>query len=110
MFVANKTNEKREAERKSVARNRWKSQRSIRPADVQGLIQQTREPQFVSSAYFLRFKFEQGRYALVGRESFDDRQVLANRVLPDPSLCRRGRPPRSVVETIGRPSVRGPQA
>jgi hypothetical protein len=45
-------------------------------ADVQDLIQQTREPQFVSTAYFLRFKFEKGRYALVGRESYDGRPVL----------------------------------
>src|SRR5262249_48005301 len=40
-------------------------------ADVGGLIQQTRQPQFVSSAYFLRFKFEEGKYALVGRETLD---------------------------------------
>ena len=46
------------------------------PSDVQGFIQQTRDPQFISSAYFLRFKFEGGRYALVGRETIDDRQVL----------------------------------
>jgi hypothetical protein len=46
------------------------------PADVQSFLQQTREPQFVSSAYFLQFKFEGGRYALVGRETLDNRQVL----------------------------------
>jgi hypothetical protein len=34
------------------------------------------EPQFVSSAYFLRFKFESGKYALVGREALEGRQVL----------------------------------
>lgn len=68
--------EKRDAERKSVAEEPAEAATVNPPADVQGLIQQTREPQFVSSAYFLRFKFEQGRYALVGRESFDNRQVL----------------------------------
>src|SRR5687767_7220531 len=31
------------------------------PSDLQSLIRQTREPQFVSSAYLLRFKFESGR-------------------------------------------------
>ena len=46
------------------------------PADVQGLIRQTHEPQFISSAYFLKFKFEQGHYALVGREKIDNRDVL----------------------------------
>ncbi len=44
--------------------------------DVDALLKLTREPQFVSAAYFLRFKFEPGRYALVGREPFDGRQVL----------------------------------
>lgn len=34
------------------------------------------EPGFVSSAYFLKFKFERGRYALVGRETFNGRDVL----------------------------------
>jgi hypothetical protein len=41
------------------------------PADVEGLLRQTREPQFVSSAYFLRFRFEEGKYALVGREKLE---------------------------------------
>jgi hypothetical protein len=45
-------------------------------ADVGGIIQQTRQPQFVSSAYFLRFKFEEGKYGLVGREKLDGRDVL----------------------------------
>jgi hypothetical protein len=39
--------------------------------DVQSLLRQTREPEFVSSAYFLRFRFEEGKYALVGREKLD---------------------------------------
>ena len=46
------------------------------PADVQGILRQTREPAFITSAYFLRFKFEEGRYALVGRERLEDRDVL----------------------------------
>jgi hypothetical protein len=46
------------------------------PSDLQSLIQQTREPQFVSSAYLLKFKFESGRYALVGRETIDKQTVL----------------------------------
>jgi hypothetical protein len=50
--------------------------------DVGSLIRQTREPQFVSSAYFLRFKFEQGRYALVGREMLDGREVLRVEYFP----------------------------
>jgi hypothetical protein len=51
--------------------------------DVGSLIQQTREPQFISSAYFLRFKFEEGRYALVGRETLDSREVLRVEYYPE---------------------------
>jgi len=43
---------------------------------VDGLISQTRQPEFISSAYFLRFRFEEGKYALVGREKLDGRDVL----------------------------------
>lgn len=46
------------------------------PTDAQGLISQTRQPQFVSSAYFLKFKFEEGKYAFVGRETIDGRELL----------------------------------
>lgn len=46
------------------------------PRDVDSLIRQTRQPQFISSAYFLRFKFEEGHYALVGREKLDGLDVL----------------------------------
>ena len=34
------------------------------------------QPQFIDSAYFLEFEFEPGRYALVGRETFEGREVL----------------------------------
>jgi hypothetical protein len=46
------------------------------PADLNAVIQQTTAPEFVSSAYFLQFKFDEGRYALVGRETLDGREVL----------------------------------
>jgi hypothetical protein len=46
------------------------------PHDMDGLIRQTREPQFISSAYFLRFRFEEGKYGLVGHETLDGRDVL----------------------------------
>jgi hypothetical protein len=41
-----------------------------------GLLKQTRRPEFISSAYFLRFRFEEGKYALVGRETIDGRETL----------------------------------
>ena len=46
------------------------------PTNVDGLIRQTRQPQFVSSSYFLRFKFDEGRYVLAGREKLEGREVL----------------------------------
>jgi hypothetical protein len=46
------------------------------PTTIDGLLSQTRQPEFVDSAYFLKFKFEQGKYALVGKEKFGDRDVL----------------------------------
>jgi len=49
---------------------------------VDGLLRQIREPEFVSSAYFLRFKFEQGRYAFVGREMLDGRETLRIEYFP----------------------------
>jgi hypothetical protein len=45
-------------------------------SDLDSLLRQSRQPQFITSAYFLRFKFEEGRYALVGRETLDGRQAL----------------------------------
>ena len=49
---------------------------------VDGLLRQVREPQFISSAYFLRFKFEDGRYALVGREMVEGRETLRIEYFP----------------------------
>ena len=46
------------------------------PASVEDAIRQSIEPQFISSAYFLRFRFEQGTYALAGREELLGRKVL----------------------------------
>ena len=51
-------------------------------ADAQGLIRQTREPQFISSAYFLKFKFEEGKYTFVGREKIEGRDVLKIEYFP----------------------------
>lgn len=51
--------------------------------DLEGLIGQTRRPQFVDSAYFLKFKFEQGKYALVSRERLDATEVLKVEYYPE---------------------------
>jgi hypothetical protein len=36
-------------------------------AGIAGLIDEAGQPEFVNSAYFLKFKFEEGKYAFVGR-------------------------------------------
>ena len=46
------------------------------PLNVDGLLKQTRQPEFISSAYMLRFRFEEGKYAFVGRETMEGREVL----------------------------------
>ena len=93
----------RQKRRDSRARDQAATSSDVAPAevgDVGGLIQQTRQPQFVSSAYFLRFKFEEGKYALVGRESVDGRDVLRVEYSPsrmftgtDRRRNRGGKPP-----------------
>ena len=59
-------------------------------ADVPDVIRQSVEPQFVSAAYFLDFRFEGGHYALVGRERLLDRDVLKVEYYPE-QLFRPGR-------------------
>jgi hypothetical protein len=73
---------KREEEREKRSENRKRGPAASAPSaddapkDVDGLLRQTRQPQFISSSYFLKFKFDEGRYALVGRERLEDRDVL----------------------------------
>jgi len=78
------------------------------PSDVDGVIRQARQPQFVSSAYFLRFRFDEGNYALVGREQFEGRDVLKIEYYPtklysnDRGGGRRGRPGTDPASKEGR--------
>jgi hypothetical protein len=74
---------------------------------VDNLIVQTREPRFIDSAYFLEFTFEPGRYALVGREVVEDREVLKIEYYPaqlfgDKEDRRRGRRDEEMEETMER--------
>jgi hypothetical protein len=61
------------------------------PTTVEDVLKQGVEPQFVSTAYFMRFRFEGGHYALVGREKIDDRPVLRIEYYPEDQLFRDGR-------------------
>ena len=55
------------------------------------MLKQVREPQFVSSAYFLKFKFESGQYALAGREKIGDIDTLKIEYYPRAGLFKDGR-------------------
>ncbi|HUF48994.1 MAG TPA: hypothetical protein VMM93_14345 [Vicinamibacterales bacterium] len=46
------------------------------PGTAEDVLSQVRRPQFMDAAYFLKFTFEEGKYAFVGRESFEGRDVL----------------------------------
>jgi hypothetical protein len=78
-------------------------------SDVQSLVLQTREPQFISSAYFLQFTFEPGRYALVGREKIDERDVLKIEYYPTKmfSDAPKTRTERRVRQRASKPSDDG---
>jgi len=62
---------------------------AVAGAGVDGLLRQVREPQFITSAYFLRFKFEDGRYALVGREMLESRETLRIEYFPTNLFSQR---------------------
>jgi hypothetical protein len=92
--------------RRAKARDKQPEPSAPAPADVQSLIQQTREPQFISSAYFLQFRFEPGHYALVGREKLDDRDVLKIEYYPEQMFTDdpKTRTERRVRQTATKPS------
>jgi hypothetical protein len=60
------------------------------PQKAADVLSQSIEPRFVSAAYFLRFKFDPGHYALAGRERMMDRDVLRVEYYPS-KLFSEGR-------------------
>ena len=59
--------------------------------NTEDMLKQVREPQFVSSAYFLKFRFEKGHYALAGREKAGDIDSLKIEYYPESGLFKDGR-------------------
>jgi len=59
--------------------------------NTEDMLKQVREPQFVSSAYFLKFKFEKGHYALAGREKLGDVQAFKIEYYPEAGLFKEGK-------------------
>jgi hypothetical protein len=67
-------------EKRALAREREAAEKKgekpiVVPIDDAALLRQSREPEFISSAYFLKFKFEEGNYAFAGKETVDDREL-----------------------------------
>lgn len=64
---------------------------TVSPTGVEmDIVSSTLEPRFVSAAYFLRFKFDPGHYALAGREQRGGREVLKIEYYPS-KLFTEGR-------------------
>ena len=68
-----KTRDERQAKRDA---ERGTAPEPTAAESVGDLLNQQAEPSFVSAAYFLKFTFESGRYALAGRETLDGKEVL----------------------------------
>jgi hypothetical protein len=55
-----------------------------KPAGLDAFLAQAQQPAFIENAYFMEFKFDQGRYALAGREPYEgSREVLKIEYYPE---------------------------
>jgi hypothetical protein len=85
-------------------RRRGERDNAVPPAggpsgSMEDVLRQSVEPRFVSAAYFLRFTFDPGQYALAGRESLDGRDVLRIEYYPTRMFVEgRMRPNRRLRE------------
>ena len=92
-----KDEERRQERRKKRAAKTASTAQPVEPVEPVGplapvdVLKQSLEPQFVSAAYFLKFRFEKGHYALAGRESIADRQTLKIEYYPEAGLFKEGR-------------------
>ena len=59
--------------------------------NTEDMLKQVREPQFVSSAYFLKFKFEKGHYAFAGREKLNGVDTLKIEYYPLEGMFKDGK-------------------
>jgi hypothetical protein len=86
-------------EKRRVERENKDAKDNDAPPSLDDLVRPGNEPRFVSTAYFMRFKFEPGHYALVGRERLLDRDVLKIEYYPAQLFSEgRTRPNRRVRE------------
>ena len=99
--------ERRKAEDDWIAREDRRAQRVGVPARSDGVeisreadessgakpeatVREALEPGFISAAYFMKFKFDPGQYALIGRETLEGREVLRVEYYPT-KLFKEGR-------------------
>ncbi len=79
---------------------------AVEPEALGDMLRQQSEPEFVSAAYFLKYKFDPGRYALAGKEQIDGREVLRIEYYPsrlfDDHDSEDARDKRHAQETAGR--------
>src|SRR5688572_13800497 len=68
--------EKRALAREKEAAEKRGEEPIVVPIDEASLLRQAKEPEFISSAYFLKFKFEEGKYAFAGKEMLDGRELF----------------------------------
>ena len=92
--------ERREKRREEREKESGTPSEGSSPTEVTGEgVRQALEPGFVSAAYFLKFKFDPGQYALAGRETLEGRPVLRIEYYPTKLFSEgRTRPNRKVRE------------
>jgi hypothetical protein len=76
-------------EKRRIERENKDANADDAPPSLDDLVRPGNEPRFVSTAYFMRFKFEPGHYALVGRERLLESRRPEDRVLPG-TVVQRG--------------------
>ena len=96
--VAISDEERRRAEQRWIRQEQERgTQREHERDDVEpslnDLIDPAGQPRFVSSAYFMKFTFEPGHYALAGRERLLGRDVLRIEYYPARLYEDKGKPP-----------------
>jgi len=92
--------ERRKAEADYLRREERRDERTSSATEVTGDgVRQALEPGFVSAAYFLKFKFDPGHYALAGRETLEGHPVLRIEYYPTKLFSEgRARPNKNVRE------------
>ena len=94
-----KEREKREAARERRKKGETEPPAPEEPTTLDAFVAQNAQPEFVDSAYFMKFKFEQGHYALAGREPFEGgREVLRIEYYPSKLYMEEEDPDRKKRE------------